>query len=262
MSWSLHRQIIIFLLVTGFFALTGFILWFIYHPRPSCADGLQNQDELGVDCGGICFAVCSSEVTSPVILWRQSFLLEDNNYGIAALIENQNNNFGIGSLDYVFKVFGDGQVLLATVPGNTYVNPDEKVVIYEPNISLGESGTARAVVVLELATTTWQRQNTPTKIELKTSEERFDNNAFGGPQARAVIRNDSLETYRDVEVYVVLSDSGRNVFAVSSTVVPELGAGEAKNIFFTWPRPFDVASSSEVIIDVFPRFNTLKPKTL
>lgn len=255
MSWSLRRQIIIFCLVTGFFALTAFILWFVYHPRPNCFDGIKNQTELDVDCGGECFKVCAVEVSTPIIRWQRAFVLGGNNYGIAALIENKNDKFGIEKLDYVFRVFNDGQILLATIPGSTFVNPNERVVIYQPNVLLGEDMPTR--ILLDFGTTTWRRQNKPVSIELAVSEERFINSS-PNPQARAVIRNTSLETYRDIDVQVVLSDTDRNVFAVSQTFISVLEPNQAQNVFFSWPETFDLASSSETIIDIYPRFNTLK----
>lgn len=257
MSWSLNRQIIIFLLVSSFFAITGFILWFIYHPRPNCFDGLKNQNEIDVDCGGICLAVCSVEVSEPIIWWQQIFLLDDSKYGVAALIENKNDHFGVERLDYTFKIFGVDQVLLTTVSGYTYLNPNERVVLYEPNVIL--SGNEPERVLLEFATTTWLRQEMPTPIKLSKSEERFVNSS-PNPQARAVIHNDSLETYRDIDIYIVLSDIERNIFAVSQTFIPELGPDEARDVFFNWPAPFFISSSSETIIDIYPRFNTLKQK--
>ena len=256
MSWSLQRQLIILLLVTGFFALTAFILWFIYHPRPSCLDGIKNQDELDVDCGGACVKVCPAiEVSKPVVLWQKPLFLTGDRYGLAALVENKNNRFGITRLDYEFKVFAPGQVLLATVPGSTFMNPSESTIIYEPNIDLGQSVPNR--VIFEIKDMAWVRVDQPTIIQLVKSQERFINHQ-PNPEARAVIRNDSVVAYNDVVVQVVLSDANRNVFAVSQTIIDVIEPGEAKDVFFHWPQPFNVATTTATIIDIYSRFNTLK----
>lgn len=257
MSWSLRHQLIIFLIVTTFFALTGFILWFIYHERPSCFDGIKNQNELDVDCGGVCAQVCLREVTNPIIWWQQNFKLKNSTYSAAALIENNLDNFGIAKLDYVFKIYGFGQLLLKTVSGSTFVNPNEKTLIYQPNIFI--AGQVPERVVIEFATTTlWQRVNNYVPPQISLSEGRFINSQL--PEVRAVIRNDSLETYRNIEVSAILSDVNRNVLAASKTEVEVLAPGSSRDVFFSWPEPFDVSDYFDPIIDLSARFNTLVPK--
>lgn len=255
MEWRLRRQIIIFLLVTGFFSLTAILLYLVYNVKPSCQDGKQNQDELGIDCGGICAKVCLSEVSTPVIWWQQAFRLKDGYYGAAALIENKYDHFGISHLDYLFRFYDENQNLIGMVPGETYVNPNERLVIYAPNVNLKEAVPARTM--FEVGTTTWQREKKLRPIQISVAESTFAKLPF--PQVRSSLHNDSLETYRDIEVVVVLSDGQRNVIAVSRTFVEVLAPNETKDIFFTWPEQFE-NQIADPVIDIHPRFNVLKPK--
>ena len=256
MSWRSRHQLVIFLVVTGFFALTAFILWFIYHPRPSCSDGKQNQNELGGDCGGACQAVCLNEVAPPLIWWQQAFSLKNHTYDLAALVENKLDHFGINPLNYIFRIYSSDQLLLTTVVGQTFLNPNERAIIYQPNVVLGETPPAR--VVLELAGTTWQRLAVAPTLKLTVSQGRFANQPF--PQVRAVIHNHSLETYRQIEVTAVLSDSVGNAFAASQTFVDVLPADAGRELFFSWPASFDLTADGEPVIDFYPRLNTIKPK--
>ncbi|MBK7855188.1 MAG: hypothetical protein IPJ79_09995 [Bacteroidetes bacterium] len=48
--------------------------------KPNCFDGIKNQDEIGIDCGGICGVPCNGIVTASI---NGSSFTSSNAYGVA-----------------------------------------------------------------------------------------------------------------------------------------------------------------------------------
>ena len=46
---------------------------------PNCSDNIQNQNEIGVDCGGECVRVCALEATDLVLLWTRTLDIDGIN---------------------------------------------------------------------------------------------------------------------------------------------------------------------------------------
>ena len=73
--------------------------YFLFHAAPTCMDGKQNQDETGIDCGGICAMACMETVIGEPIVIREVMVLpvENGVYDVVARIYNPNNTVGAES---------------------------------------------------------------------------------------------------------------------------------------------------------------------
>src|SRR3989338_2125266 len=106
-QWSRRRKRIILALI--FFiliVLIGLPIFFLFYRAPTCFDGKQNGDEIGVDCGGSCRLLCTAQ-SLPLILKGDPRVLEvaENTFEIVALIENPNANGEIYRARYIFKLY-------------------------------------------------------------------------------------------------------------------------------------------------------------
>ena len=43
------------------------IFWSVFYRAPTCNDRVQNGDEKGIDCGGSCKNLCTSDALTPVV---------------------------------------------------------------------------------------------------------------------------------------------------------------------------------------------------
>lgn len=68
----------------------GVPLFFVLYKTPTCFDGKQNQNEKGIDCGGVCTRLCSSDIANPIVLWQRSFVVTDGVYNAVAYVQNPN----------------------------------------------------------------------------------------------------------------------------------------------------------------------------
>lgn len=236
LTWASRRQLAYLFLVVGtLVVLAAYPVYrtFIYHV-PSCFDGIKNQDEIGVDCGGSCKAVCSFSVTPLVVEWSRFFKVSDGTYDLAAYVENRNTNAGIARIGYTFELYDANSNLIGTRKGGVYVNPSEQFVVYEPNIKVGDSLPAK--VFFEFDKDPRWIQGTPTQQPLAV-KSRTLSDPYGSPRLEATIANDSIDTLSNVNLIAVVYDSSKNAVAASETVLDTIGKGEEKNAFFSWPSP-------------------------
>ena len=112
-------------------------VYFLFlRPSPSCFDGIQNQGEQGVDCGGPCARVCASvNVQSIDVLGSvRVFSPLPGSASVLAELENANASSGAEIFDYTVTLYGpDGSTTVATVDGSSFIYPDETKYLILPN---------------------------------------------------------------------------------------------------------------------------------
>ena len=125
MSWAGRRRILYGSGVVLFFILVIGIPTFLFmYEKPTCFDGVQNQDELGVDIGGPCALLHSSQVQNIAILWSRSFEVVPGLYNAVAQIDNPNFSAGAIDVPYSIKLFDSNSILISERKGRTYISPN------------------------------------------------------------------------------------------------------------------------------------------
>ncbi len=247
-AWSAHRQVSV---VLGFLVLLILLFLGLYlasQKSPSCSDGIFNGEELGVDCGGACQAVCSSETTEPIVIWARSFPVRGGLYDLAALVENP-NPFGLGSFSYEFQVFDDKNIPIKEVRASTYLNPRERMVIFTPAVDLGHR-IPEGVFLKTLGTNAWQREVSVLKPDIKIEDREVSSGLIEGEKAKvsATLVNRSLFPSGIIEAFAVVQGEGGQVLGVSRTTTASVLAGDKTQVVFTWPEPFTEEPSGVGVI--------------
>jgi len=250
MSWARKRQIMYLSLIILVVASIAGAYWYWRLPLPACNDGVKNQDEAGVDCGGICseIRVCTNQILPLAIWWTRIMETNPYQYDVAALVENQNREYGVKKVKYVFRLYDNTNSLLGERTGETYFNPQEKFVVYEPNLDLGKRQPATASLFF-YDYGTWQ------KIKLDLPKMTFGAKNYTNsplPKLETTVTNNSLKTLRNAEFMAVLSSVDGNVMAVSQTLIDVLAVGETKSLIFTWPKSFSVEPVGK---DIYPKLD-------
>lgn len=239
-SWSTRRQLTYFF---GFFAVViaaaaffASALW----PRPSCGDGRRNQGELGIDCGGLCSAVCSNEAQVARALWVRVLPIgsprfgEAGAYDLVGFVRNPNSNLVAINLPYELRFVDSSNTLINTLKGEVSLWPNEDYPIFIPNINVGKRVPTRAYLTFT-GLPRWER-STSTRPILTVLGATFIGEPT--PVIKARLVNNSPKPVAKVEILVLLSDNEHNVFASNSTFIEQLNPEESKEFSFTWPRPF------------------------
>ncbi len=244
--WSLKRRVAyggtFIVIVTLLF---GGIFYKVFYHAPTCSDGILNGDETGVDCGGSCQLLCTSDSLRPVVLWSKIFNISGNLYTAAAYIENPNVNSSNPKAVYQFRIYDAAGKLITVRDGETTIPKNKKFAIFETGIVLSGAKPKSA----DLAFTSfasWQKDtSTEPKVNLSYGSLL---DATTSPNILGTATNQSLTDISRLELSVFVSDGNGNAVAASRTYLDNLKRGESQDFIFTWPQPFPVGANFITVI--------------
>lgn len=240
--------------------------WFFTRPQATCFDGVQNQGELGVDCGGECEAVCQDLTQNPGVEWSRVFMLDDSRYTTVGLVNNPNTDYRNNMIDYTFTLFDKNGVTLKEVSGSTRIGAGQTLPIVESGITL-DRPAARSTLELEVKEE-WERVRDPRLVEedIRTQElQSF--NLDTAPRIEAVVQNRSIYDLRDISFAALIYDENENLVHASSTFLEQFNKDRNRTLTFTWPAPFTDLTrqcsrpTSTILIEASPKDSNLEGVT-
>ncbi len=252
LSWSAKRQLLYgsgVLLVL--LLAVGIPVYFVFiQKEPTCSDKVQNQNEEGIDCGGICQRACIDQVVSlPITMWSRGFNVVGGTYNLVAYVQNANVEYVSDPTRYIFRVYDKDNILIGVREGVASVPPVKSFPIFEQSFEAGERVPAK--VFFEFTREmTWKKYK-GTKPEVEVADERFVGTttaASSTPRLEATLVNKTVQTYRNIEVVAIVYDADANAMASSRTYVDVLPGTDQKGIIFTWPEKFPGEISKVEII--------------
>ena len=250
-SWSSKRKFAytsVFTIIAVVIFVAVFLL--IFYDKPTCFDGTQNQDESGVDCGGVCEKVCSFQAVKPNIIWSRSFKVSDGIYNAIAYIENPNIKAEALAVPYVFKIFDERNILISEKKGQIDIPANKTFPIFESFIETGNR-VPKFTFFEFLKDPSWLSitQETPPN-PLKTIS--YNLTSSPSPKLEAIIENSSLEAIYDVAVVAILYDENDNAFASSQTFLDKIDRESRQTAVFTWPENFPSSPAKVEILTTIP----------
>lgn len=238
--WASRRKNLIMGAIIFALSLFAFVIfWKFWYMAPSCVDGIQNGDEAGIDCGGSCARVCSGDAIRPIIRWDpRLFEIIPGVWSALVYVDNPNSNLEANYLPYSFTIYGENNQVIAERKGATILPKNRTVGVFEGNITLPENTRPRRTV-FEIGTNiSWKKNDLPNP-DIKITHTpilRLDT----APRVEATIRNNDIFDIKNIEFVIAIFDGSGNAIAASRTLLEELKRNDSANIFFTWPKPFDL----------------------
>ena len=234
MSWATKRQLIILGIVAIHLLAVAAIFFALYVFEPaSCFDKKQNQDELGVDCGGACVNVCTEHVLPISVIYTRA-IPDKNLYDAVAYLENRNYNFGIAELSYRFDFFDEENIFIGSRRGVTILPPNGRYAIFEAGFDPGEKKVSR--VDLFLPNDFFFNKMSPPPIVSVLAED-FQNEDFGA-RLSTTVSSGSKEIPKGTLLTALLYDDRENVIGASQTILDGLLPETTETLFFTWNHTF------------------------
>jgi hypothetical protein len=251
LSWSARRKFLyIFALLVVFGTPLGFYIHKKLQKPASCFDGIQNQDERGVDCGGICQIACFNLVKQdPDIQWSRAYYVAKGAYNLVAYVQNPNVDYVSQPAKYVFKVYDQDNVLIATREGQVGIPTSKVFPIFEPTVQTGEK--IPKIVTFEFTEPVVWLEYFGNKPEIEVVEQR-PSRLDTAPKLEAKVINRTLNTYRNVEVVAIVYDEQGNGILSSRTYIDRITDKGEANLTFTWPEPIMFKPSK---IEVIPNLS-------
>lgn len=248
MTWAGQRKLLYMaIMLTVIAVLIGPFGYRYFFPKPTCFDGVQNQNEEGIDCGGACQKVCLNTTVSPRILWSRAFKVAEGTYSAVAYVSNPNFSLGAKDVPYTFKFYDERNILITERNGRATILPNTSFPVFEGIIMTGNRPPSR--VFFEFTQTpNWQRLGNQPTISVKNKQLLAEDTS---PRLSATLENSDISPVKNVSIVAVLYDQNDTAIAASQTLVEEIAAGGTKDIVFTWPAPFQNKVSR---IEIYPAF--------
>lgn len=257
------KQILIALVYFFIFAVIVFSIYLFLKPEPSCSDGIKNQGEERVDCGGPCSPCQSLQKKDLDVLWAKSFVSQksfpQDMYDLVAKIENPNLNYGSGEFSYEFKVYDSRGELMNTYKGSDYVLSNQTKYLIEPRVKLNRP--PHRVTVSFDGIEKWRelKPETVSVGDLAVQDLRYrllGDSKPGYSQLKALLINRTNYGFDTVNIKVLLFDSSNNLLSIRSTEINTLLSGEKREFTITW---FGEINGEVASIETEPETNLFNP---
>lgn len=241
----------------------------IFPVLPNCGDGIQNQDETGIDCGGICGAICPlpprpADAKEIEIQWAKAVNSGANAYDLAAKLVNPNKYWGLESFNYEFDVKGaDGTVIL-TKTGTSYILPASYDYII---VSSQKIDVVPGNIELKLSEEKWSSVNTDYNISalsFPVTQKLYtpkDENGFAS--ASGIVTNGTNYDFDKLDIKIALfSDSGEtDLVAVNALDMRTMLAQEQRYFRSVWnAAPATAVASTDFVVttNIFDSANFMR----
>ena len=241
MAYRIKKQAIIVTIVILFLGFIGLEIYLNYlKPVPSCFDGIKNQDEFDIDCGGACVTCEIKTIKNIDVVWAIAIPAGNNSYDLAANIRNPNPNFGHAGYKYNFVLKDASGQIIGQRNGNDFILPGETKYVIEANF---QSSVAPSTVSLQIDTgvnTDWLQLTNYQAVNLYIQDKGFtvSNQAGFLAEATGVVKNGTNFGFDTVTVNIVLFDRNKKPIGVSKSVINTLTAGEGRYFSAQWFAPF------------------------
>ncbi|MHB8710394.1 MAG: hypothetical protein ACYC6X_02490 [Minisyncoccota bacterium] len=250
MSWAARRRLIILsILGTAIAVIVAVIFSTIFYKAPSCVDGVQNQGEDGIDCGGTCPYLCAALEQPPTVLFTKALTNSAGRTDVVASIENKNATAAAKSVPYTVTLYGADQVLIQKVSGTLDLPPGATETVFIPGVVSGKQSVASAFLDIAPSSLKWFTMVTDPRI-VPTVSNTTQSGSADAPRIEAVLANGSAATLTNVRVIVLVHDVHNDVIAVSETIVPVIPAQGTATAMFTWNNAFPGTLASIEVVPV------------
>lgn len=249
LSWSGQKKTLYILAALIFLGLVfGIPAYFKFFKKPpSCFDGLLNQDEKQIDCGGVCVKLCLNEAVAPIILFERYFKVADGVYNAVVFVENKNNGLYALRIPYILKLYDKDNVLLAERPGETFMSSAKTFPIIEYAIDTKEREVAKVTFDFP-GDINWKR-GTFNDPRVEIIDKRLIDDK-GLPRIKAMLKNNEVYRIQNIPVVAIVYGSDGNLMASSHTLVDEIAGKSETPLIFTWNEAFKETPTK---IDIIPR---------
>jgi hypothetical protein len=250
-----------------YIALISIVAWgwsWLFAVPGTCFDGAKNQNETGVDCGGVCGACAATYKAPSEIEIRSTQLVYGgvNTYDVVAQIFNPNAEDGAGNFEYSFDLKDEQGQVITTRKGRNFVLPGETKYIIETQL---ESQTIPKSIVFKMNNPEWKHfvggyQERPAlNVYSKHYDRITDGVGFGA--ATGLLVNESPFDFVNVKIKVLLFDTTDKPVAVNTTELQTVQSGEKRDFRLVWPTAFPgevTRMETEAEADVYHSDNFVK----
>jgi hypothetical protein len=215
----------------------GLYVWI--RVEPTCFDGIQNQEEQGIDCEGPCAEICLESLDPITVIDTELIKIEENDYDFVAKVNNANLTHGAGEAEYRVELKDAGGDVIKEIVGEFNILPGQTRYIF---VSPIQTDSEAVDAEMTITNPNWQQLTDFSVGDIKLSVRRKEytevNNGTIFGKVEGVVFNDSEFDFDRVEVLVVLYDVSNDVIAAGVTNIRTLLSSKENFYEVSWFRPF------------------------
>ena len=240
--------IIVILVVLGFFYL-------LLKPAPTCFDGIKNQNEQGVDCGGPpiggCAKACIPSGLRPLSLEDiRAISVDSAHVSLLAYINNPNIDYAAKRFSYVFEISYENGAPSSTFTDYSFIYGGERKYLVLPNKEVA-TGIKDVKIVLQNAE--W----IPSIFFLKPQVRLIGMNpdvTTSSIKVEGTLTNDDTIIFPSVEAVGIFRGNLGEVLGMSRTEVRDVVPGESRSFTIVHPAflNFDVTKTEILLYTLRP----------
>ena len=228
------KQLIILLIFLSILAGIGFLIYWFNRPAPTCFDGVQNQEEEGVDCGGSCQSCEISALKDLEVLETQALRVKNDFYDLAARIKNPNQNYGSGKIVYRFKLYDSDNNLINEREGATYILPNQNKYLI---VSKVESPRPIGKIELLFDQFEWQKLQDYQPPQLIVTRKEYSSSKPDEPgfsRASGLVINKTNFDFELIDIDVLLFNSNHQIIGLNTTEIQALLSNQERHFIAAW----------------------------
>jgi hypothetical protein len=233
--------IIVFVVV-----VIGVPAFFIFYKAPTCSDGVQNGDEIGVDCGGSCQRLCQSAFLVPNVSWSRLENLAPGLYNVATYIVNPNTKAVALNVPYHVILYDSKGVQIIEYAGTVTLPPHRNTLAFNAAVNTDKRIPAKVFFEFTQAPNWQSATDQLSAITIGDKNYSEDNS---GASLTVTINNSGLNQIGPTSVYAILFDKDGNAIGFSKTRIDGISALGSVSAPFTWPTSFN---GKVISIEVLP----------
>lgn len=215
-------------------------LYFAFKPEETCTDGKQNQNERGVDCGGVCQKECDTIIAQDLKIGKIGVVFSgiSGKYDFYAKVTNPNAVFGDKNFAYEINLKDEAGSVIATKKGSSFILPGEEKYVVETNIDAPSVPFSQEFKIFSSDWIRFEDYYEKPDIQIINKNYSEISDGIGFANAQGLLRNRSPFDFGSIKIQIALKDSADNVIALNSTEMKTIKAGEDRDFKISWPSSF------------------------
>ncbi|MFW5885276.1 MAG: FxLYD domain-containing protein [Patescibacteria group bacterium] len=248
----------------GLLIIIGFGIHSLLTPNPTCNDGIKNQLEEGVDCGGPCPPCPEEEKISELeVVDKEWNNTESNKFDAVVKMKNPNSSLGVAEVQLKATFLDEENEILREVPDiKSFILPDEEKSVLLQNIELPGSPDN---LKIEITKTDWKKfsdYSSPKLPIIRTSFEDSSEGVAGNSRVIGTLINESNTDYETIKVQAILRNREGELLAVNSQVMNTVRAGEERDFKMVFSSAYNLSEVFDVDVkaetNIFNSYNYIK----
>lgn len=238
---KIFKRMIIVIFYLLVFSLVGTGFYYLLKPAETCSDGIKNQNEQGIDCGGRCAKKCEAEIIfKDLIVGKIGAVPSGINgqYDFYAKVKNPNDFYGSKKINYEIIFKDSAENIIASKKGFNFILPGEEKYVIETNINSSSEPVSFDFKIIDSDWIVFQGDYENPNILVAGKKYNEIVGGVGYFEATGLLKNESNFDFNAVKVKIILKNSNDDVLAINSTLLKGIAAGDNREFRVFWPNSF------------------------